>query len=360
MPPVVLCDDGNKRQIPVTDTQIQSYLRSYFKAQPAFGEEPRVEEFQRLTSGWASDVYSFTLRYEQADGNTIGQRLVMKAYQPTTDGMDRALKERHALYHLRTAKYPVPGVAAVEANADYLGQPFIVMEQIDGQLMADALDNADERERGELVALLVSLMTDLHDIDPKLLVPRLTPKSEFAFVRREIYVLRGLVQNYDRPEFTPVLDWLYEHHKEVPSDGPTITHRDFHPWNVILTNDGRPYVIDWGWQLSDKRYDLAWTLTLLERDGRQVLADDILAEYERATGAGIDGLDYFKVLATVRWLFDVTHSLKSGANLRSTAPGDTMPVQAEFRALITGSVRNAVDLIARETEIKLDVDALLS
>src|SRR5690606_35333595 len=123
---------------------LETRLLDYYHTQPETGEKARIDNLTQLNNGWASNVYAFTLRYDE-NGESVGQNLVLKTYTDTPDGMHRALKERHALFTLRADRYPVPGVAAVEIAPVHLGTLFIVMEQVDGQLLWDAIQNGDER-----------------------------------------------------------------------------------------------------------------------------------------------------------------------------------------------------------------------
>jgi aminoglycoside phosphotransferase (APT) family kinase protein len=330
---------------------LESRLLDYYLVQPETGENARIDDLTQVNNGWASDVYTFTLRYEE-NGQSVGQNFVLKTYADTPDGKDRALKERHALFNLRADRYPVPGVAAVEIDPVYLGTPFVVMEKVDGELLWDALQTADEHKRAELIRLFVGLLVELHELGVEKLVPN-AKVSEHTLVNREVYTLRSLATHYERSEMLPVIDWLYERRKDVPTDRPVITHRDYHPWNVLLTEQGRPFVIDWGWQISDPRYDLAWTLTLLERSGYSDFRNEVLVQYEAMTGKPVEHLDYFEVLATTRWLMEVTNSLMFGINLREGS-------QDEFRALVADYIRHAVELIEAKTSIALPLQQWLS
>ncbi|MBC8171481.1 MAG: phosphotransferase [Anaerolineae bacterium] len=331
--------------------QLQFRLRDYYADQTKTGENLRIEDFSPMNSGWASDVYAFTLRYEES-GETITQNLVLKTYADTFDGKDRALKERHALFNLRANRYPVPGVSAVEIDPIHLGQPFVVMEHIPGRMLWEVFETADEDGRTDLMRLFVGLLADLHTHPIQQLAPNVKITSEYTLINREIYALRNLIKEYNRTEFEPIADWLYEHRQNVPCDQPAIGHRDFHPWNVLLTEQGRMFVIDWGWQIADPRYDVAWMLTLMERSGYQAFRDEALAEYERATERPFEHLDYFEVLAHTRWLLEVTNSLLFGVNLRD---GSLM----EFRALIADQVRYTANVIEARIGIALPVDTWL-
>jgi aminoglycoside phosphotransferase (APT) family kinase protein len=287
---------------------LRENLLEYLLYQPTTGSNPDVVDFELLKRGPTSEVYGFTLTYDE-DGQRTRQRLVLKVYENTVSGKDRALKERHALYHLRAARYSVPGVAAMEVDDTALGRPFILMEHIDGAPMADVLLLVDERGRVELAQQFVGLMTALHDLGHQVLVPRMGALSEFALINREIHTMRGLAAEYGLGFITPVLDWLYAQRVSAPQ--PVVTHRDFHPSNILLNAAGVPYVIDWGWQVSDPRYDLASTLAQLERDGAADFAAAVLAEYQRVTGGEVPHLNYFRVLVEVRWLIDALVTLKT-------------------------------------------------
>jgi aminoglycoside phosphotransferase (APT) family kinase protein len=331
--------------------QLRTDLRDYYIEQPIAGSNPMIEDLTQLNSGWASDVYSFTLRYEE-DGQMVNQNLILKAYANTPEGKDRALKERHALFNLRADRYPVPGVAAVEIDDIYIGRPFVIMEQVNGKLLWDAFQEADEAGRHDLIRLFVGLLVDLHALGSKVLTPNVKVGGEFTLINREIYTLRSLVTHHQRDELMPVVDWLYERRKAAPCAEPVVTHRDYHPWNVLLTDQGRPFVIDWGWQISDPRFDVAWTLTLMERSGFQTFRDEVLAEYERVTGGKVEELAYFEVLAHLRWLLEVTNSLIDGTSLREGS-------QAEFRAVVADWVRYAASAIEKKTGIMLPVESWL-
>jgi aminoglycoside phosphotransferase (APT) family kinase protein len=333
-------------------TTLNHQLHDYYAAQFPERTGIVIQDLKQLASGWASDVYSFTLEYIEHGGLTSHERLILKAYSHNPDGMDRALKERHALFNLRAAKYPVPGVAAVEIKPDYLGRPFIIMEQVNGHLLWDEFQEADGQRRQELIQLFVGLLVDLHALGAEALVSNVNV-TDYTLINREIHTMRGLITHHNLPEFAPVTDWLYERRQSVPCDKPVVTHRDYHPWNILLTENGRPFVIDWGWQLSDPRFDVAWTLTLMSRSGFQSFRDAVLVEYERVTGGQVEGLDYFEVVASLRWLLNVINSARSGADLRSNA-------QEEFRTFITEPARKASILIQQRTGITLpSVEELL-
>ncbi len=282
------------------------------------------------------------------------QKLVLKTYANSPEGIDRALKERHALYHLRTARYPVPAVMAVETSPEALGVPFVIMQQVEGQTLGAALQSADDRKRRGLIAQFVGLLVDLHARGPEALIRReMSPVSAHALINREIHTLRGLAQNRDQQEYLPVIDWLYERRKSVSSEGMVVNHRNYTLSNVLVGPTGAMSVVDWGWQIGDARFDLAWTLLDLERAGLGELRDDVLAEYERVTGAMVADLPYFEVVAALRWLMDAVHEARKAGTLKAG--------QELLREAMLPSTREAAAKIAERTGIALpDAETLLA
>jgi hypothetical protein len=97
-------------------------------------------------------------------------------------------------------------------------------------------------------------------------------------------------------------------------------------------------VIDLIWGIGDYRFDLAWTCTLMERSGFDDFSAAVLTQYKEFKQAKIDHFEYFKVLATLRWIMNVTTSLKIGNNLNQTRA-------AEFNDFILPLIKKGVETI---------------
>ncbi len=337
----------------VQEQILRNQLEAYLAERPEAGADSRIETLTRIGGRGATGVYAFALVHDEA-GERVTQKLVLKTYANSPEGIDRALKERHALYHLRTARYPVPAVMAVETSPEALGVPFVIMQQVEGQTLGAALQSADDRKRRGLIAQFVGLLVDLHARGPEALIRReMSPVSAHALINREIHTLRGLAQNRDQQEYLPVIDWLYERRKSVSSEGMVVNHRNYTLSNVLVGPTGAMSVVDWGWQIGDARFDLAWTLLDLERAGLGELRDDVLAEYERVTGAMVADLPYFEVVAALRWLMDAVHEARKAGTLKAG--------QELLREAMLPSTREAAAKIAERTGIALpDAETLLA
>ncbi len=303
-------------------TELQSQLRVYCYVKFDYYDQVEINDLKIIVSNPESSVYSFTLRYNQ-NGEAKSDSLILKTFTDDVYGKDRTLKERHALKQLHYRGYPVPRPVASEVDAGHIGQPFIIMEQVQGQKLSDVLASSSESRQHALLTPFVQLLVDLHTMNIKALVDNLLVQDEYTLIKRELYNLKPLVAPYE--SLKPILAWLNEHRDEVPCPRPSINHRDFVPQNVILTDEGKQVVLDWGWQIGDPRADLAWLMSDLEREGKDELSEFILSEYERLDGNPVENLGYFKVLANLRWLvgvgkdFQVNHALQNGAGARVRA-----------------------------------------
>src|SRR5205823_3819424 len=105
-------------------------------------------------------------------------------------------------------------------------------------------------------------------------------------------------------------------------------HWDYLPGNVLLRADGAAYVIDWTQiEVSDFRFDLAWTLLLLSSRGRPERRAVILNEYEHLAGIlsggqvmSIEQIEVFEVVACLKRLASIFISLSKGATTLGMRP----------------------------------------
>ncbi len=333
------------RELDNTKALLSDY---YARHSPSRGQ-PRIRSLERFTSGWASDVYAFTVEWVDSSISFAESR-ILKTYAPTKEGVEKALREWQALRNLRAVGYPVPGGKLVELDSHHLGYPFVVMEHISGQLLWHIFEQAGEHEREQLTQLFVRLLVDLHALDPAVLVPRVNLMAPYQFITSELAELRARDERHAHCALAPVVTWLDARKHTVPCSRPALLHCDYHPWNVLVNREGQPVVIDWDWQIGDARFDLAWTLTLLQRSGFADFCVAVQNEYERVHSRPIEELAYFEVLTSTRWLLNIVGSLKSGENLRQAS-------HSAFRDFLVDPMRAAVELIRERTgaEVQLAI-----
>jgi aminoglycoside phosphotransferase (APT) family kinase protein len=127
--------------------------------------------------------------------------------------------------------------------------------------------------------------------------------------------LSGLV------DYDPVMLWLKNQRERTLCTYSSVIHFDFHQNNILEDVNGKLYVIDWtSAEISDYRFDLAWTLILsLAYQGESGRAM-ILDAYQRQMGQSVPALDVFEVAALLRRIGTVMISMHAGAEALGLRP----------------------------------------
>lgn len=267
----------------------------------------------QLKSGWAGSVYSFEVNdYEKSEL----KEYIIKIYSGNEQGVEGIEKECRALKFLAKSGYNVPEYIGHSTLMNEFEYPFLVMEQIKGKMFWDVYQVAEAKEKKEMVITFSRLLYDLHKKDIEITNIDKTKVESIELIDKELEEIKEILEIYSIAQLKPIYLWL-EHEKNTVVDlSPSILHRDYHPWNIIINQRNQPYVIDWVWGIGDYRFDLAWTICLLERSGFDSFAEEAFTAYKELLGKEIKNFDYFKVLSTLRWLLNVSASLISGENLR--------------------------------------------
>ena len=105
------------------------------------------------------------------------------------------------------------------------------------------------------------------------------------------------------------LRWLHDHRPE-PLE-PVVSHGDFRIGNVVVSERGLEYVLDWEFaHVGDPREDVAWPLVRAWRFGIDSLrlggvgeVEPYLERYDELTGRaiGVEELFWWEVLGNVKW-----------------------------------------------------------
>lgn len=291
--------------------RLQAYCQDKFQSK----HDVRILNLENITTGWESEVYAFTLEHGQPS-TRVREGLVLRLYSGE-GAEDKSAREFRSIKRLREIEYPVPQVHVLERDPSRFGKPFIIMEKLDGQVLWSQMDVADETARAKLIAQFCKLFARLHQLDWRLFVaaadqPRF--HAPYIFVDEWLGAAHRSLEQFPDSGFRAVVEWLEDRRTRVPCQQPAPTHNDFHPGNVLVQRDASPVVIDWtGFQISDARFDLAWTLVLADAYMGSAWREIIFREYEHFSGAPVAALDCFIVCACARRLFDVTTSLLYGA-----------------------------------------------
>lgn len=308
-----------------------------------------VENFSFVTSGWESDVYSFSLIQPTGKVSPWILRLF-----PGEDTEQKVANEGNGLIRLRQVGYPVPDILLFETSVTELRKPFSIIQKLEGQALWPHLTQASPEETTILLDRFCALMVDLHRHDWRPFCADHAPyeANPLRFLKDWSTAQRQMIQKFELPGFLPVIDWLESH---VPSDGiqPAVVHRDFHANNVLLDSSGGMAVIDWT-QIGvfDYRADLSWTLLIMGDLGRKPWADHILRKYEIQTGRLVESLDFFHVISYLKQLVDTVIALKSGMHKIGLNPvkSSTLEQEAPLLKLFSQRVADITGITIREVE----------
>jgi hypothetical protein len=116
-------------------------------------------------------------------------------------------------------------------------------------------------------------------------------------------------------------------------------------------------VVDWTQvDVSDSRFDLAWTLLLVSTHENAVWHKRILHEYERLAGTEVEQLAFFEVFACLKRLYSVAVSLAHGPESLGMRPDAGIMMVQQM-----GAIARVYDLLLQRTGIGVpEVEELLA
>lgn len=312
----------------------QQLLQVYYAQKFADQTDPQIKNLRNITTGWESEIYAFDVE-SGAPGARQQQGLILRLF-PGNNAGGKAAHEFASIQQLGQARYPVPHVFALATTDSPFGQPFILMERIDGSVLGALLESSPPAQQEALFGLFCQLFVRLHGMEWRRFVgtsEQSTYGDPYVFIDRWLHNAQGNLLHSPSTGFQTVVDWLAQRRDALSCPQPAPIHRDFHPNNVLLRADGSPIVIDWtGFAVSDARFDLAWTLVLAHAHVGAEMRDQILQGYEAISGAPVTQIEAFEVTACLRRLFDLLVSLGSGAEYQGMRPAAVALMRQQMAA----------------------------
>jgi aminoglycoside phosphotransferase (APT) family kinase protein len=303
------------------EREIPERLLGFLNANLPARENLQLSDLLKIGNGWETDVFTVMLSYDLDRQRRYEQR-ILRIY-PGSDGVGKSAKEFKAMRRLREMGYPVPQVFVLEETGAALGRPFMLMEKINGQLLGSTFDKAPLEKKRELLSLFCRLFVQLHGLDYRpFLENGVTIATPQVYIMQRLDWLSGWVCSLLPDEFDPILNWLRDRGAQIQWKRLSLIHLDYHGGNILLRDDGAPFVIDWGQvEVADYRFDLAWTLLLSSGYGNPQARETILGEYERVAGCPVEEIGYFDAWAATRRLFSIVASVRGGAEKLGMRPG---------------------------------------
>jgi aminoglycoside phosphotransferase (APT) family kinase protein len=269
-----------------------------------------IGNVSEINMGWETELFTLRHRFTEK-GAPVTEDLVLRVF--SGDGAaSKASKEYHLMRKLHDVGYPVPPVYNLETSGEIIGKPFIVMKRIMGKTLDAAYDNESAQQQREGLSRLMRLFVQLHGLD----VSEFKDVPNLPFSDSVQTYLGYFRDTRDRlaPWMTPVIDWIADN---MPGDAPeyrSLCHMDYHGMNIMLDEDDRPYVIDWGAsRIGDSRLDVAWTILLYSTFGGPKFRAPLIEAYE-SLGGRLERLEFFEVMAAARRVTDlITVTAGSGS-----------------------------------------------
>jgi len=268
----------------------------------------RVSTLQRLTGGSSHDTWAFDLTHGDEPHHET-TRLVMRRNLGAASLDMSPDAEFRLLQWLHGKGIPVarPLLCAVEDSP--FSAPIVISERLQGVDLRKAMGGAHARvDRAAAAATLVALQARIHAVDLKdcpcgvFAAPSVaSPKGE---IDRWTASLLETGEGGAGPLARAAIEWLRSH---IPASGELVlVHGDFKANNILWSDAGRPYVLDWELShLSDPVEDLAWTMLWTSKDdlvSGMMTPSNYVAAYEAASGQRVDParLFFWQLFALVK------------------------------------------------------------
>ena len=265
-----------------------------------------------MNQGWETELKKINMKYK-IDNENYHESIVIRIY-PDIYGEEKAKKEYHLMRSLDSIGYPVPEVYHLETTGKVIGRPFITMEYVQGDVLAEIITN--QKEYNKILAMM-ELLVKLHETDPRFVYPnRPLPTSKEA-IERYLKYQQKYLEETKNTMLMPVSKWIAERMDKIIMTRPCLIHGDYHANNILISDNGEMTVIDWGAAtLGDPREDLSWTILLHTIYDNQESGAALLEAYRDLSPRPVNNLDFFMVTALIRRLVDLLASLHSGSETK--------------------------------------------
>jgi len=226
------------------------------------------------------------------------QRLVFRVDRPVQLTRTSVVDEFELLQYVYAAKLPIPHPLWLETSGEVLGQPFVVMEHVDGSV--PSLDpDCTTGLTPTICQQMATFLAELHNLPIPHSAVRGARFSDFSERLRYFYDWYISLARAPSIVVDSAFAWLMASTSLV--DGPRVlVHGDFNHRNLMLADGKLSAVLDWEtWQVGHRAEDLAYC-----RPGVSAVMPwvEFLAMYERAGGTPVheDALKYCELWSYAR------------------------------------------------------------
>ncbi|MCL2036695.1 MAG: aminoglycoside phosphotransferase family protein [Oscillospiraceae bacterium] len=238
----------------------------------------------KLDGGFAGDIHLIETEN--------GERCIRKSYanNPSVD----LNAEWNALVFLHGKGYSVPKPLSKNTDEMY-------MQYIENGVLWDVYQTVDTATQHDLIEKFTKLLHDLHVLDISRACPAVLP-----YIENELSEIKNILEEKQLSNYLPALNKLELQSVNIAEKLPCFIHRVYHPWNVLTDINGKLYAVDLLLSQGDFRFDVAWTYMLMSRSDFSEFAEAFLLEYAKFNPSVYDDFDFYKSLANLRWLANVS------------------------------------------------------
>lgn len=311
-----------RRNLEVTHEQFAPWVASRLP----HAQDVRVSEFSGSgTTGFSNDTLLFDLAWRE-DGRERSERLVLRIEPaglrvfPEYDlGLQFGIMQA-----LADTDIPVPRMLWREKDSAILGNPFYVMERIEGRIPDDSppyhtagwMTEIAPEERASIWWSGIENLARIHRLDWRALALLPVPPAgktplEMQLDYYERYIAwSGLTENGGFPLAITGLSWL-RRHQPREREPVALCWGDSRLGNMIFRDGRCVAVLDWEMAtLGNPAQDLAWWLFFDEHHSAGVDAprlsglpdrEETIARYRELSGIDPQHLDYYDIFACFRF-----------------------------------------------------------
>lgn len=287
----------------MSSTGIIDDLRAWFAR--FFGDpDLEISNFRRHTEGFSWQTFTLTAAW-RTPGEAEPSRAGFAVRVEPDDGLlaPYDIREQHRLHDaLLKSVIPMPRLVALENDRSAIGQPFYVMERVDGNVPVqwrpdDPTTFPDEAARRRFGDAFVRAQAEIHEVDWRGLGLDWLSDTDDPQVAAERQLERwvGYYEESRRiaiPIFDHAIAWL--RHNLRASDELVLCHGDYRIGNVMERDGAVVAVFDWELaHIGDPVEDVAYAGLPLWRGRDPRLSHLLLPEeyfdvYRERTGRTID------------------------------------------------------------------------
>ena len=298
--------------------RINEQLTKYLSEQHPDRSNISLSNISEINMGWETELFTLEINYDSDEVHHKENR-VLRIFSGESAG-NKVTKEYQLMKTLYEAGYPVPEVYHNDTTGDIIGKPFILMKRIMGKTLDDTYNNETPEEADKGLNILFRLFHRLHQLD-------ITEFTDIPGVTYTEDTTKTILDYYSDcvedvlPWIEPVVLWLQDNKPETSHELQSLLHLDYHGMNVMMDEDGKPYVIDWSAaMIADYRLDLAWTVLLYTTFGGEFFRDLILGKYSELSGKTIENIEYYEVIAATRRIIDFGKTVTGGSGASGLKP----------------------------------------